>query len=92
MINNVIAYVPDDRLLEILANTFGCSKGTLPITYLGLPLSLTKPTVSDFYPLVSKCERWLVAFSSYLSEAGRLELTNALLITTNLCYVQFLVA
>jgi hypothetical protein len=62
-----------------LATTFGCIKGSLPFTYLGLPLSLTKPTVADFWPLVSKCERRLVAFSSYLSEAGRLELTNAVL-------------
>jgi hypothetical protein len=28
---------------------------------------------------VSKCEKRLVAFSSYLTEAGRLELTNAVL-------------
>jgi len=33
---------------EILANTFGCSKGSLPFTYLGLPLSLTRPTVADY--------------------------------------------
>jgi hypothetical protein len=54
-------------------------KSTLPFTYLGLPLSLTKPTVADFWPLVSNCERRLVVFSSFLSEAGRLELTNAVL-------------
>lgn len=28
-----------------LANVFGCSKGSLPFTYLGLPLSLSRPTV-----------------------------------------------
>jgi hypothetical protein len=31
------------------------------------------------FDLVSKCERRLVAFSSFLTEAGRLELTNAVL-------------
>jgi len=35
--------------------------------------------VTDFWPLVSKCERRLV-FSSFLNEVGRLELTNAVLI------------
>jgi hypothetical protein len=70
--------IPEDKFDE-LATTFGCSKGTLPFTYLGLPLSLVKPTVADFWPLVSKCEKRLVAFSSFLSEAGRLELTNAVL-------------
>jgi hypothetical protein len=70
--------IPDDRL-DLLATSFGCSKGSLPFTYLGLPLSLTKPTVADFWPLTTKCERRLVAFSSFLSEAGRLELTNVVL-------------
>lgn len=62
---------------DILANTFGCSKGTLPFTYLGLPLSLAKPTVADFWPLVSPCERRLVNTSVFLSQAGRLELVSA---------------
>jgi len=37
-----------EERFNILAQTFGCSKGTLPFTYLGLPLSLSKPTVADF--------------------------------------------
>ena len=36
-----------DRFDE-LTTTFGCTKGSLPFTYLGLPLSLIKPTVADF--------------------------------------------
>jgi len=68
--------VPDDKL-EILSRTLGCAKGYLPFTYLGLPLSLTRPTVADYWPLVSRCERQLVSFSSFLSDAGRLQLTNA---------------
>ena len=51
--------------LSIMANTFGCSTGSLPFTYLGLPLCLTKPTIADFWPLVSKCERRLVSVSSF---------------------------
>jgi hypothetical protein len=35
--------------------------------------------VAYFWPLVLKCERRLVAFSSFLSEASRLELTYAVL-------------
>lgn len=70
--------IAEDRF-DLLATSFGCSKGSLPFTYLGLPLSFTKPTVADFWPLVSKCERRMVAFSSFLSEGGRLQLTNAIL-------------
>jgi hypothetical protein len=40
--------VLDDRL-DVLASSFGCSKGTLPFTYLGLSLSLANPTVADFF-------------------------------------------
>ena len=33
-----------------LAQSFGCTVGYLPFTYLGLPLGLTKPKVIDFLP------------------------------------------
>lgn len=35
-----------------LANTFGCQLGSLPFTYLGLPLGTTKPRVEDYMPLI----------------------------------------
>jgi hypothetical protein len=60
-----------------LARTFGCSKGSLPFTYLGLPLGITKPKIQDFLPLVNKCERRLGGISSMLNQAGRLQITNA---------------
>jgi hypothetical protein len=60
-----------------LAQTFGCSVGSLPFTYLGLPLGTTKPKVEDFLPLVTKCERRLVSTTTFLSQAGRLQMTNA---------------
>jgi len=68
-----------EERFNILAQTFGCSKGTLPFTYLGLPLSLTRPTVADYWPLVTKCERRLVATSSFLNQAGRLQIANSVI-------------
>jgi hypothetical protein len=53
--------------LNHLANSFGCSKGSFPFTYFGLPLGTTKPKVEEFLPLVTKCERRLVCTSSFLS-------------------------
>jgi len=61
-----------------LAQAFGCSLGSLPFTYLGLPLGLTKPKIVDFLPLVTRCERRLTCTSVYLSQAGRLEFTNSI--------------
>ena len=43
-----------EERLQSLANTFGCITGSLPFTYLGLPLGTTKPTVQEFPPLVKK--------------------------------------
>lgn len=56
-----------EERLDHLARTFGCSKGSLPFTYLGLP----------FLPLMNKCERRLASVSTFLSQAMRLALTNA---------------
>ena len=61
-----------------LAQLFGCVVGSLPFTYLGLPLVLTKPKVIDFKPLVTKCERRLAYTSSFLSQTGRLQVTNSI--------------
>jgi hypothetical protein len=65
--------------MTVLANTLGCSIGTMPFTYLGLPLGTTKTQVADFLPLVSKCERRLISTSKFLSQSGRLQMTNAFL-------------
>ena len=39
-----------EERLDHLARAFNCEKGKLSFTYLGLPLSLTKPKVIDFSP------------------------------------------
>jgi len=62
--------------LQHLSVTFGCSTGTLPFTYLGLPLALTELRVQDFLPLVTRCERRLVNTSLFLSQARKLQITN----------------
>jgi hypothetical protein len=69
----------EEGKMSILANTLGCSIGSMPFTYLGLPLGTTKPQVADFLPLISKCERRLVSTSKFLSQAGRLQMTNVVL-------------
>jgi len=61
--------ISQDRLNH-LARTFGCSTGSLPYTYLGLPLGLTKPRVEDFLPIVSGCEKRLVSASIFCPKRG----------------------
>lgn len=40
----------EEHRTHLLAQLFGCEVGSLPFTYLGLPLGLTKPKVIDFLP------------------------------------------
>lgn len=70
--------ISDDKFSH-LACTFGCAKGSFPFIYLGLPMGITKPKMENFLSLVSKCERRLASTSMFLSQAGRLEITNAVL-------------
>jgi len=49
----------------------------MPFTYLGLPLSLTKPNLQELTHLVSKIERRLTGISRLLSYNGRLILVNS---------------
>jgi len=57
----------EESNVPLLTGAFGCTLGTLPFTYLGLPLGTTKPLVRDFAPLICRIERRLSASStSYL--------------------------
>jgi hypothetical protein len=63
--------------LQFLADTFGCTMGTLPFTYLGLPLGVTKPTIQDLSPLVGLVERRLNPSARFLGYGGRLEFVRS---------------
>jgi hypothetical protein len=65
--SRMLPIILTEEKFDLLARTFGCSKGSFPFTYLGLPLGLTKPRVQDFLPLVNKCERRLASVSNFLS-------------------------
>ena len=73
-----------------LARTFRCQLGTLPFTYLGLPLGTTKPRVDDYMPLMDRTEK--KAYLSLIISHPSWEIAaNQLcpLLLTNLCNVQF---
>ena len=63
--------------MVILASTFGCDIGSMPFTYLGLPMGTTKPKIDDLVPLMDRVERRLSACSVWLSYSGRLEMINS---------------
>jgi hypothetical protein len=65
--------------LHHLAATFNCQVGSFPFNYLGLPLSMGKPTAQDYIPLVTSIERRLVNISIFLTQGGKLQLVNSVL-------------
>jgi hypothetical protein len=74
--------------MQYLAGTFGCIIGSMPFTYLGLPMGTTKPRMEDFTPLMDRIERRLTACSSLLSYTARLEMINYVIsptVTYSLC-------
>jgi hypothetical protein len=66
-----------DEKMAILAATFGCDVGSMPFTYLGLPMGTTKPRIEDFTSMMDRVERRLSACSTWLSYSGRLDMINS---------------
>jgi hypothetical protein len=70
-------------ILNTFANSTGLkvnySKSSMPFTYLGLPLSINKPTVHDCMPLTQRVERRLISTSMFLTQGGKLEMVNSVL-------------
>jgi hypothetical protein len=62
-----------------LSQEFLCQLGTMPFTYLGLPMGTTKPSTRDLSPLIDRVERRLSAVTSFLSYGDRLVLVNSVL-------------
>jgi hypothetical protein len=53
-----------EEKLQNLAQTFGCVVGSLPFTYLGLPMDTTKPKMEDLTPMMDRVERCLSGCST----------------------------
>ena len=48
--------VPEDKI-QRLALTFGCIVGSLPFTYLGLPMGTTKPRMQGLTRIMATVEK-----------------------------------
>lgn len=70
----------DMNQVPIISVLLGCSQSEFPINYLGLPLTLNRPTKDLFIPLIEKVEHRLEGWKSRLiSRGGRLLLMNSVL-------------
>jgi hypothetical protein len=64
--SNLMPINMDEARLAHFANTIHCQTGSLPFTYLGLPLGITKPTLEHFLPMVSRVEKRLCGIADFL--------------------------
>jgi hypothetical protein len=78
--------VPEETMSE-LADAFGCQIGTLPFTYLGLPLGTSRPQIKDLLPLVTRLERRLASISHFLSQGARLQLVDSCLSSMSIFFL-----
>jgi hypothetical protein len=77
--SNIYPINVTDQKMEILANTFHCKIGSLPFTYLGLPLGLQRPKLGAFLPLIQKIEKRLALSGTIIR--GTLKAPNSQLVT-----------
>lgn len=52
---------------EVLAGTSGCSIGSFPFTYLGLPVGTSWPMIRDLMHVIDRIDRRLASCASFLS-------------------------
>jgi hypothetical protein len=77
--SSIVPINVDHRKKDSLASVLDCQVGSMPFTYLALPLGTTRPSVDDFLPLLNRNERRMMGISSLLSYAGRLIMVNSVL-------------
>jgi hypothetical protein len=66
----------EDAKAQELAQVLGCQVGTMPFTYLGLPVGTTRPTVAKLMLLVDRVERRLTSTTIWLTNGGRVTFIN----------------
>lgn len=47
----------EQQRANLLAEAIGCTVGTMPFTYLGLPLGTTRPTIEEYMPLMQRIKK-----------------------------------
>ncbi|KAJ4799837.1 RNA-directed DNA polymerase (reverse transcriptase)-related family protein [Rhynchospora pubera] len=78
-----------DASLPTFSQILNCAPKDMPVTYLGLPLSIRRLKKIHFKPLLDAFQRKLDGWKSrFLSSAGRLTLVKAVLTALPLHYMQ----
>ena len=75
MAKSEIVPVGEVENIRVLADILSCRIGSLPMSYLGMPLGSASKSISIWNPIIEKMERRLAGWKRlYLSKDGRLTL------------------
>jgi hypothetical protein len=78
-----------ERLAHFAA-TLNCKVGTLPFTYLGLPLGITKPSLEYFLPIVQRVQKRLGGIADFLNYGGKLQMVKFILASLPIFFMCYL--
>jgi hypothetical protein len=78
--------IPETRV-HLFTSTLNCQLGAMPFTYLGLPLSTTKPKKECFLPLIQCIQRRLPACTMYLNYGSKLRMLNSVISSLPMFYL-----
>ncbi|XP_019257785.1 PREDICTED: uncharacterized protein LOC109236002 [Nicotiana attenuata] len=77
---SLIFPVNEVTAIQRLTGVLGCTVGTLPTTYLGLPLGSKNKSLDIWSRVLERCEKRLAKWKSqYISLGGRVTLVNSVL-------------
>jgi hypothetical protein len=80
----------DNTRLDHLAATLNCKKGSLPFTYLGLPLGITKPFLEHYLHMIQRVVHRLCGIADFLNYGGKLETVKSVLSSLPMFYMSCL--
>jgi hypothetical protein len=85
--SNLIPINIQESRVHLFTTALQCQLGAMPFTYLGLPLSTTKPRKECFLPLIQCIQRRLPACTMYLNYGSKLKMLNSVLSSLPLFYL-----
>jgi hypothetical protein len=76
--------------LNCAASLLNCKIGSIPFTYLGLPVDANSRKASTWEPVVKAIEKRLISWKNhYVSLGGRVVLLNSMLASIPIFYLSF---
>jgi hypothetical protein len=85
--SNLIPINIQESRVHLFTTALQCQLGDMPFTYLGLPLSTTKPKKECFLPLIQCIQKRLPACNMYINYGSKLRMLKSVLSSLTMFYL-----